>query len=318
MIPLPLAALLMAADPSAQAAPPLPAATPAPVVAPAPASPAAVPGEPAAPAPVEGASSPAAPTPAAPPAVDAASPVAEDGTIDVLARSQPVPGDPLAALNAQSYEVVQKVDGAFVAPAANIYKHGLPAPVRDGLHNVLQNLDEPIVFVNFLLQFKLVSALKTAGRFAINSTMGLGGLADVAKRKGIGLPWRPNGFGDTFGYYGIKPGAYLFLPLIGPTTVRDLVGWGLDRSLVPFTAGKPFGTRLYGLGAGTVRSLDYRIRFDDTLEKLHDAPGDPYAAERAYYLEMRQAEIDALRGHPHASLPVPGEPAKPTEMPDKK
>ena len=93
-------------------------------------------------------------------------------------------------MNEVSFVAVQAVDGAFVAPIAYGYQKGLPEPLRDGIHNTLNNLDEPVVFLNFLLQFKIGRALETVGRFAINSTIGAAGLFDVAEKKPFKLPRR--------------------------------------------------------------------------------------------------------------------------------
>ncbi len=120
-------------------------------------------------------------------------------------------------------------------------------------------------------------------------------MIDVAQKKPFRLPRRPNGFANTLGYYGVKPGPFLFLPLIGPTTVRDLIGLGIDRMVLPSAFGQPFNQPTYTVPASIVGSLDYRVEFDAQLHKLRDT-SDPYAASRANYLESRQAEIDALRG----------------------
>lgn len=107
------------------------------------------------------------------------------------------------------------------------------SPIRSGLRNFRFNLHEPIVCVNFLFQHKVGKAGETLARFAINSTIGVAGVFDMAKRRTFRLPRRRNGFGDTMGFYGVKPGPYFFLPLIGPTTARDLLGTvaGLFSSL---------------------------------------------------------------------------------------
>lgn len=130
-------------------------------------------------------------------------------------------------------------------------------------------------------------------RFAINSTAGVAGLVDVAKRRKIGLPLRRNGFANTLGYYGIKPGPFLFVPLIGPTTIRDLVGLLIDRAFLPTVVGKPFNQPAYALGATLVGSIDYRAEYDEQLRKIR-AESNPYAAARRNYLQRRQEEIDAL------------------------
>ncbi|MDE2563632.1 MAG: VacJ family lipoprotein [Sphingomonadales bacterium] len=203
--------------------------------------------------------------------------------------------DPLMRVNEDSYKAVQVVDDAVVKPASIVYRGLLPGPVRDGLHNVLQNLHEPAVFINFLLQGKPGKAIETLGRFAINTTIGVAGLVDVAKRKPFDLPYRPNGFADTLGFYGVGPGPYLYLPLIGPTTVRDLGGLLLDKAVLPLSVGGMFRNPVYAVSTGVVKSLDERVRFDAELTCLQHA-GRPYDTERAVYLARRQAEIDALKG----------------------
>lgn len=247
---------------------------------------------------------PAAPAtpPAAPPAATPGQP-ADDSAIVVTARGKPPKSDPLQSVNAASFEAVQSVDDAIVAPIALGYEAKVPKPVRSGLHNVLNNLSEPINFVNYLLQLKPGKAAETLGRFTVNTTAGLGGLIDVAKSKPINLPYRRNGFANTMGFYGVKPGAYLFLPLIGPTTVRDLVGRGLDLALLPSALGSPFNTPYYSVGTGVLRSVDDRVEMGELLREFRDA-GDPYAAERTWYLNKREAEIRALRGKPAPVQPA--------------
>lgn len=245
----------------------------------------------------------AAPTPAPEPAAEpTAEPVVEEDQIVVTAKPLATPGDPLEQVNAKSFEIIQSVDKAVVGPVALAYRDEVPHPIRRGMHNFLYNLGEPVVFVNFLLQLKVGKAFETAGRFAINSTIGGAGLFDVAKKKPFHLPHRSNGFAYTMGFYGIKPGAYLYLPFIGPTTVRDLTGRLMDLSFLPFAVGKPFNELIYTVPAGALNVLDDRAEFDDQLQKIR-ASDDPYAAERDYYMTNRQAEIDALRGKPAKKKP---------------
>ncbi|MCB2050131.1 MAG: VacJ family lipoprotein [Novosphingobium sp.] len=219
----------------------------------------------------------------------------DSGVIVVTGDTGPPPGDPLEGVNLVTYETVQAVDKAIVAPVAKGYKSGLPKPVRDGVHNALNNLDEPVVFLNFLLQFKIGKAFETLGRFAINSTLGLAGLIDIAKREPFYLPRRKNGFGYTLGYYGVDTGPYFYLPLIGPTTLRDVFGRITDLSVLPVAAGKPFSDPVYALGKGTLSSLDDRVEMDDVIIRIQDSV-DPYATMREYYLTKRAAEIDVLKG----------------------
>lgn len=237
---------------------------------------------------------------------EAPAPSPQVDTIIVTARPDSEPGDPMLQLNAQSYEVVQDVDEALVGPVAMAYKDAVPKPVRHGLRNFLRNLTEPIVALNFLLQLKPGKAAETVGRFAINSTIGIGGLFDVARRDPFKLPYRRNGFANTLGYYGVEPGAYLFLPLIGPTTVRDLVGGTIDGLLLPTVVGAPFNDPYFTLPAATLSALQGRIQIDEQLNALRTQSRDPYIAARDFYLKRRKAEIDALKGkvaYPDGDLP---------------
>ena len=217
----------------------------------------------------------------------------DDGSIVVLARENS-PADPLASINVQSYEVIQAVDEAFVGPVAMGYKNVMPKPLRLGLRNFLRNLEEPVIAFNYLLQLKPGRAAKSVGRFALNSTIGIGGLMDVAKLPAFNLPYTPNGFGNTFACYGIGPGPYFFLPLIGPTTLRDVIGVAMDRAALPAVIGKPLDRPYYAIPSNVVDSLNDRIDFDQQLNEMRNLSNDPYVAGRELYLKQRRAEIAAI------------------------
>lgn len=218
----------------------------------------------------------------------------------------PPAGDPVEKLNAETYRLTQAVDDAVIEPVAYAYRDGLPEPIRDGLGNVVKNLGEPSNALNFLLQGKVGKAFGSLGRLAINSTLGLGGLIDVAGKPGIGLPYRRNGFANTLGYYGVGPGAYLYLPVTGATTVRDLVGSTLDQALLPFAIGKPFNQPEYAVTYFVVNGLDQRLELDAELAEIA-ASDDPYAMRRDTYLAKREREIAALKGKA-VEEPAPAEP----------
>ncbi len=201
----------------------------------------------------------------------------------------------MQSVNQASYDAVQAVDGAVIAPVAMQYKKAVPLPVRTGLRNFLVNLTEPVVALNFLLQLKPGKSAETLGRFVINSTIGIGGVMDVAKKKPFNLPYRRNGFAYTFGYYGVGNGPYMFLPLVGATTLRDVIGLGMDRFLMPFAVGGPLLHPAYVYGGFVVRSLDDRVENDELFKRI-DEESNPYASYREFYLKTRQAEIDALKG----------------------
>lgn len=223
-------------------------------------------------------------------------PPPEDDVIVVTGPDRASPIDPLANVNAEAFQLGQDFDQALMEPVANAYKDTLPKPVRSGIRNFLNNLAEPIVFLNYLLQLKPGKALETLGRFTINSTIGIGGLVDVAKKKPFYLPHRRNGFANTLGYYGVESGSYLYLPIIGATTVRDLVGDGLDLLVLPTAVGKPFNQAVYTAPAGVLRALDRRVELDDQIREIQEESADPYVAQREFYLRTRQMEIDVLKG----------------------
>jgi len=266
------------------------AAAPQPV-APAPApEPAAVPAPAQIPAQAPSPDAPAAATPA----TGTVKTTGYDGGEIVVAARHATREDPLAKLNAQSYEAIQSVDKAFVGPVAMGYKHAVPGPIRSGLRNVLRNLDEPVSAFNYLLQLKPGRAIKSVARFAVNSTFGVAGLVDVAKTKPFNLPYKPNGFANTFACWGIGNGPYFFVPLAGPITLRDLFGLLMDRAALPVAVGKPFSKPYYAIPAGVIHSLNDRIEQDTLLNQLREESPDPYVATRDLYLKQRRAEVGAI------------------------
>jgi phospholipid-binding lipoprotein MlaA len=258
-----------------------------------------------------GSATPLAPTLSPP----AASDPADQEAITVTAHNKPPPEDPLQNINAASFAVLDVTDKAIVAPVAMAYKNVVPPPVRTGLRNFLANLQEPVTFLNFVIQIKPGKAAQTLGRFAINATVGAGGVIDVATKRPFNWPRRRNGFAFTLGFYGIKTGPFLYLPLIGSTTLRDVIGRVIDLSLVPALIGRPFNRPAYALPSAVIRALDDRVESDAKLREYKaSATATPYAAERADYLQTRQADIDALRNHrwwmgkqkrPNATAPTP-------------
>lgn len=269
----------------------------------------------AVPQPVASETAPVVPAPeAAAPATEPATPARPQTTgnpIVVEGRTKAPPGDPVIKLNMASYSVAQSVDTAIIQPVAMGYQKHVPSPVRAGVRHFFANLTEPVIALNFLLQLHPGKAAETVGRFGINSTIGLGGLLDVAKTKTFKLPYRVNGFGYTFAYYGVKPGPFLFIPLVGPTTLRDAIGLGLDRMALPFAVGGPLRSPYYVASSFVVRSLNDRLLADEGIREAR-ASSDPYTTTKNAYLEQRQAEIDELKGRKHTPVePVQAPGAEP-------
>lgn len=222
----------------------------------------------------------------------------------VITGRRPRRNDPLRAANVVSFELTQMVDDALIAPVAHIYERATPRPVRTGIRNFMRNLREPIVFANFLLQLKFGKAAETVGRFALNSTIGILGVVDVAKRCPFNLPYRPNGFSDTLGVYGVKEGPYLFLPLIGPTTVRDIAGGAVDGIASPLAIGGPFRNRSYIVASNAFRVANQRVEMEGTLQQVRES-ADPYSARRDLYRQGRASRIDRLKGEEGAGASDP-------------
>lgn len=228
---------------------------------------------------------------------------AEEGGIVVNARRGPPPGDPVIAINKVTFAATQAVDRAVIEPAAKAYGKTIPYPIRAGLRHFFTNLTEPVVALNFLLQLKPGKAAETLGRFALNSTVGIGGLLDVAVAKPFNLPYRRNGFANTMAYYGVGPGPFLFVPLVGPTTLRDVIGLGIDRAFLPTIVGGPLRSPYYVTGSFVVRSLNDRLDDDRRIQAMRKS-GDPYLATKEAYLAARQAQIDELKGRKPKPAPA--------------
>jgi len=260
-----------------------------------------------------------------PPPVPAGGPELADPLVDPAtvaappaARNRHTPGDPLEGFNRKMFGVNQALDKVFYRPVAMGYKHIVPKPVRSGLRNFFANLQEPVVFANFILQLRIGKAARTLGRFVINSTVGVGGLVDVAKSRDIRLPHLRNSFGDTLAWYGVGPGPYVFLPLVGPSTLRDALGGPVDDVAFPMLvisniAGKPFKGWRFIAASTVIPGLDLRAESDADLRALTDNAVDPYATLRSAWLQNRAAEVAAL--HHHHAAPVAPELGDPLNDP---
>ncbi|WP_438730255.1 MlaA family lipoprotein [Parasphingorhabdus sp. DH2-15] len=227
--------------------------------------------------------------------------VDQTGTSETLPEPIVVDGielDTVEQFSLETFEVVEAIDQAVIEPTIDFYRDTIPSPVRQASQNFLRNLGEPVNFLNYLLQLKPGKALETAGRFLINSSLGIGGLIDIAGKPGINLPYRYNGFANTLGYYGVKPGRYLYLPLIGSTTPRDLIGNTIDQLLVPAIYGSPINKPAFAITAGTVSALNQRLDNDAEIDRLREESADLYGDTRDAYLLLRENQIRDLRGLP--------------------
>jgi phospholipid-binding lipoprotein MlaA len=209
--------------------------------------------------------------------------------------------DPWEGFNRRVFAFNQAADRAVIKPVARGYVRMLPEAVRDGLRNVVQNIDEPAVFVNNLLQGKFRRAAITADRFALNSVFGLAGWFDLAARGG--RKRQVGDLGQTFHAWGLPEGPYLVLPLAGPSSPRDAVGLGLQVYLDPFryVSDNNNFNLLESNAPGIVRGIDLRSRNIESLEAVEADSIDFYASLRSLFRQNRVAE---LRGDASPAAPV--------------
>lgn len=198
--------------------------------------------------------------------------------------------DPYEATNRKIFALNQSLDRSVAKPVAVFYTNVVPAPARDGIHNFLVNLRQPVTFANDVLQGEGHRAVDTFGRFLVNSTIGVGGLVDVAQKTGI--PEHNADFGETLAVYGVKEGPYLVLPLIGPSNPRDAFGGGVDAVIDPSTWITWRSSTFFMLGRAGAGIVDERAQNLETFDQLERSSVDLYASLRSLYRQHRQAEIN--------------------------
>jgi phospholipid-binding lipoprotein MlaA len=198
--------------------------------------------------------------------------------------------DPWERVNRFTYRFNARFDDAVFLRAANAYRR-VPSPIRSGVHNFFGNLSEVDSVINYALQWRLTLAGRSLGRFVINSTIGIGGLFDTAAR--LKLPGAPTGLSSTLAKWGMHPGPYLVIPLLGPSTLRDGLGFLGDY-------GTSYGINIAGLyrgnvswALGTVNAVDQR----SNVNFRYYSTGSPFEYEniRFLYVRKRLIEDEGLR-----------------------
>ena len=224
-------------------------------------------------------------------------------------------GDPFESLNRGLFRLGRAIDRAVVAPIVGGYRRITPQPIRHAVTNVLQNINEPVVFVNDVLQTHFGPAGRTAVRFVANSTVGVAGIFDPAAQ--AGLPHHDNGFGSTLGHYGVGPGPYIYVPVLGPTSLRDAIGEGVDYVTDPLTWARYRGALAVDVARTTLSLAHERLEAEQDLRTLDQTAADPYATTRSVYLQSRQAEINGPETtlEPLPELPPESPPASPAVTP---
>jgi phospholipid-binding lipoprotein MlaA len=193
--------------------------------------------------------------------------------------------DPWERLNRFTYRFNARFDEAVFLRASNAYRR-VPSPIRSGVHNFFGNLSEIDSMINYALRWRLRLGVRSLGRFVINSTIGVGGLLDVASK--LKLPGAPTGLSATLAEWGMHPGPYLVIPLLGPSTLRDGLGFLGDY-------GTSYGVDIAGLyrgnvswALGTVNAVDQRAN----VNFRYYSTGSPFEYENVRFLYVRKRLIE--------------------------
>ncbi len=192
------------------------------------------------------------------------------------------PRDPWEPVNRVTFEVNETIDKTIIKPAAIGYKAITPDPVRTWVRNFFSNLNDVIVLANVLLQGKFAQAADDFARLFINSTWGLLGINDIASL--VGLEKHNEDLGQTLAVWGLGPGPYFVIPLIGPSTVRDTVGFVGDLYLAPILDIEDAGTRNLVIA---LRIISARTDLLDVEDLIDEAAMDRYNFIREAYLQRR-------------------------------
>ena len=208
--------------------------------------------------------------------------------------------DPYEPFNRAMFDFNLNFDKVVLTPLSIFYRDILPPIMQQGMDNVLANMRMPVNFINEALQGDPDGALNTLGRFFVNSTIGIGGLADVASH--LGMERTTTDFGQTLAVWGVDEGPYLVLPVLGPSNPRDAVGRGVDS-----VAFDPFGllAAIAFSESGIIAAISYsrtgldainqRARALEPFDELQKSSLDFYAAVRSAYRQNRRFEIEKLR-----------------------
>ncbi len=242
---------------------------------------------------------------AAPSVSHAADPVEQNAATVTVAATSPEEeiNDPLESMNRAIFDFNEVLQDTILRPLAQFYNETVNVTVRQGISNFLDNLSTPVILANDLLQGELERALKTFIRAFVNSTIGIGGIADIAGE--LGLERHEEDFGQTLAIYGVDEGFYLVLPVFGPSSPRDAFGkLVIDSYLDPLVLWLDNTDRdeiRYTLAAA--KGLDEYAGIVDELNQVKKTSVDYYAAIRSLYRQKRKTEI--LNGSTLELPPIP-------------
>ena len=210
--------------------------------------------------------------------------------------------DPLESVNRTIFDVNDFLDRILIRPLAVAYRWAIPSFVRNRIAGILDNMSEPVIFANDMMQGRLDSAGTSLERFGLNTTLGAAGMWDVAT--GWGMEKQTGDFGQTLYSWGVNAGPYLVLPLFGPSSFRDAIGLGVDMVMSPWgylaSMGGNGTENRYLIASFSATGLTQREQNIEALDALHEGSLDFYAQMRSVYRQYRDKQ---LGGNSTATLP---------------
>jgi len=212
------------------------------------------------------------------------------------ASGDPAVHDPWEGTNRGIFAFNEGVDRWFLEPVATGWDFVMPDPVQSSLKRFFRNLGFPVVFVNDLLQGKPVAAAQDVGRFLLNSTAGIAGLFDPATE--VGLPTNDEDFGQTLGVWGVPPGPYLVLPLLGPSSPRDTGGLAVDSATLVYPFFLPW---FVNFASTSVNIVNRRSLLLETIREERKSAFDFYVAVRNAYVQRRENQVSDHEAKPEES-----------------
>lgn len=219
--------------------------------------------------------------------------------------------DPFEAENRRMHEFNRGFDRSLLRPVAKGYSAAVPDDIETVVIRFSENLSLPADVVNNMLQLNMRAAIQDTARFVVNTTVGLGGFFDPASEMGMAAPSNTD-FGETLHVWGAREGAFLELPLLGPSTTRDTVGLFFDLFTNPVTYLVDSPESLAGTAAGVASGLSRRSKFSDTIDQILYESADSYALSRSIYLQNRRFELGGTGGatytDPYDTVPGGGAP----------
>ncbi len=215
--------------------------------------------------------------------------------IDIKSKNNQA-SDPFEKINRKIFTFNDYIDRYFLEHIAKGYRKYLPKIFRNVIRNFITNISLPLSITNSLLQGKVENSLSSSSAFLINTTIGIGGLFDIANNKGI--KYNREDFGQTLGRYGFPNGPYLMLPLFGPSNLRDFSGWVINKSIDPFNLNLLRIGGDYNIISNNLRSsfssisvIDGRESLIKIIEDLRSDSFDPYSTIKSAYTQRRNSEI---------------------------